>query len=287
MVVSNQVQQSQRIRRAFSSASQSYEQAAVLQREVCNRLLERLADIGKPAQRILDVGAGTGTSVRALQQHYPDAECVAVDFAHTMLLELKHHDDLIRRPQLVCADAASLPFAASVFDLVFSSLTFQWCDDPAVVFNEVKRVLAPQGLLLFATLGPDTLYELRNSWAEADDAVHVNAFLDMHHIGDLLLHAGFTNPVVDVERITLTHHDVKVLLRDLKALGANTVIGERRRGLTGRHRMQAMLKAYEQFRTAGGDFPATFEVVYGLAWQSDDQHPLRFFPPDSFLSGRY
>jgi malonyl-CoA O-methyltransferase len=283
----DQVKYKQRVRRAFSSAGKSYEQAAVLQREVCSRLIERMVDIGRQPDRILDIGAGTGTSARALQAQYPDAQCVAMDFACDMLRELKHHHNASSEAELVCADAAALPFAESVFDLVFSSLTFQWCDDIAVVFSEVKRVLAPQGLFLFTTLGPDTLFELRSSWAKVDDAVHVNSFLDMHHIGDALLETGFSNPVVDVERIVLTHKNVDVLLSDLKALGANTVIGGQGRGLTGRRRMQAMFEAYERYRTDAGDFPATFEVVFGLAWQADDRQPMRFVPTDSFLSGRY
>ncbi|MBN1378140.1 MAG: malonyl-ACP O-methyltransferase BioC [Gammaproteobacteria bacterium] len=274
--------QYQRIRRAFSAASQSYEQAAVLQREVCGRLTERLSDIEKQAEWILDIGAGTGTSTRALHQQYPNAECVALDFAYPMLQHLKQHSERIQKPRIVCADASNLPFCDSQFDLVFSSLTFQWCHDLAGVFNEVRRVLAPNGLFLFATLGPDTLYELRNSWAAVDDAVHVNHFLDMHHVGDALLHAGFANPVVDVERIVLTQQSVDVLLRDLKALGANTVIGKRRHGLTGHRRLQAMRREYERFRTAEGNLPATFEVVFGMANQANAQHPLRYFSTDSF-----
>lgn len=285
--MTDQAKYKRRIRRAFSAASKSYEQAAVLQHEVCSRLIERLVDVCRRPDRILDIGAGTGTSTRALQAQYPGARCVAMDFASDMLLELKFHRNASPETEIVCADAAKLPFKESAFDLIFSSLTFQWCDDIAAVFREVKRVLAPQGLFLFTTLGPDTLFELRNSWAKVDDVVHVNAFLDMHHIGDALLQTGFSNPVVDVERIVLTHKSVDVLLHDLKALGANTVIGRQGRGLTGRGRLQAMFDAYERYRVDTGEFPATFEVVFGLAWQADDQTPMRFVPPDSFLSGRY
>ena len=276
----------QRIRRAFSAASRSYEQSAVLQREVSARLLERLTEIGKPARRVLDIGAGTGTSIRNLQQHYPEAECVALDSALSMLLESGQRNTTAGT-SAVCGDASTLPFADSIFDLVFSSLTMQWCSDLEVVFGEVRRVLAAKGLFLFTTLGPDTLYELRDSWAQVDSLVHVNRFSDMHDVGDALLRAGFADPVVDMERIVLTQPDVQTLLHDLKALGANTLFTGYRRGLTGRGMMQRMIKAYERFRRPEGDIPATFEVVYGLAWQADNERPLRFVSPDSFLSGRY
>ncbi len=269
------------IRRAFSAASQSYEQAAVLQREVGNRLVERLVEINKPAARILDLGAGTGTSIRALRQRYLHSEFVALDFALPMLQQLQRQQEPLLSTQVVCADVANLPFGTCLFNLVFSSLTLQWCEDLPTVFREVRRVLADDGLFLFATLGPDTLYELRHSWAAADAAAHVNSFQDMHHVGDALLHAGFADPVVDVERIVLTHSTVDVLLQDLRALGANTVLGGRRVGLTGRRRMQAMREAYEQFRTTDGVLPATFEVVYGLARQPSNHRPMQFVPPNS------
>lgn len=275
----------QRIRRAFASARHSYEQAAVLQREVCNRLLERLSVLGHRVEWILDVGAGTGTGTRGLQRIYPQADCVALDFAGLMLQELQRQDNNTTPALTVCADAACLPFRESLFDLVFSSLTLQWCSNLTSVFSEVRRVLAVNGLFLFATLGPDTLLELRHSWSQVDDSTHVNEFIDMHHIGDALLHAGFSDPVVDVERIVLTHKEVEVLLRDLKALGANTVMGKRRKGLTGPGVMRAMIDAYQQFRTPQGEYPATFEVIYGIARQPDDRHALHFIPRESFTGG--
>ncbi len=258
-----------------------------MQREVCGRLIERLVDTQKKPASILDLGAGTGTTIRALQQQHPESELVALDFAASMLLELRQNAGQLLAPDTVCADAADLPFSPALFDLVFSSLTLQWCDDLLRVFREVRRVLTTNGLFLFATLGPDSLYELRNSWAAVDNTAHVNTFVDMHEVGDALLSAGFSDPVVDVERIVLSHRQVDVLLRSLKALGANTVLGERRRSLTGRRRVEAMVKAYEQYRSAEGDYLATFEVIFGIARQSTNQQSMRYFSADSLLNKRY
>ena len=166
-----------------------------------------------------------------------------------------------------------LPVAGSAVDLVFSSLMLQWCNDLDAAFAEAARVLRPGGLFIFATLGPDTLRELRASWAGADNKVHVNAFMDMHDVGDSLIRAGLADPVLDVERLTLTYDDGYRLMRELKYLGAHNVNVGRRKTLTGKRRMLDMLAAYEQFRQEGR-LPATYEVVYGHAWMLD-RTPVR------------
>lgn len=132
--------------------------------------------------------------------------------------------------------------------------------------------------MLFATLGPDTLKELRASWATVDNERHVNTFLDMHDVGDAMLAAGFADPVLDVDYITLRFPDMKALLRGFRTLGANTVPG-RSAGLTGKQRFTAMCEAYEHFRAADGLYPATYEIVFGLAWSRDSSvRPLTFMP---------
>lgn len=278
-----------KIRAAFSRASRSYDAAAVLQREVCDRLSERLEELNINPQKILDLGAGTGNGTRALKKAYSRADIYAVDFAFPMLQQLRSSSGFLRRPIPVCADAQRLPFRSQAFDLAFSSLTLQWCLDLQAVWAELRRVMKPGGTLLFATLGPATLHELRAAWTEADQYQHVNPFLDMHDIGDAMMKAGFKDPVLDIETITLTYREVRGLLSDLKALGANTVLNQQSgKGLLGKRRYAAMQKAYEPFKGADGSYPATFEVVYGLAWQPEltgtadsDVHPLRFMPPES------
>lgn len=252
------------VRDAFDRAAPGYDAAAVLQHEVGARLRERLALTTVRPARVLDVGCGTGRATRELMRYYRNAQVVAADFAPAMLRQTRRRFWL-RPPALVCADAAALPFADAGFDLVFSNLMLQWCDDLDGCLRELRRVTAAHGLLLFSTLGPDTLQELRAAWSEVDGATHVNGFVDMHDIGDALIRAGFVEPVMDVEHITMTYDDVFALMRDLKRIGAHNVTAGRARNLTGRERMRKLSAAYEKSRR-DGRLPATYEVVYGTAW---------------------
>jgi malonyl-CoA O-methyltransferase len=252
-------------RRSFERAAAGYDQAAALQQEVGRRLLQRLDLMKIQPGRVLDLGCGTGQCLPELMSRYPSADLVALDIALPMLGRARRRGRWLRRPRCVCADAERLPFADASFDLVFSNLMLQWCVDLDVVFRELQRVLRPGGLLLFTSFGPDTLRELHDSWARVDGYSHVNAFQDMHDVGDALLRTRFADPVIDVERITLTYPDLWQLMRELKQLGAHNVTAGRPRGLTGKTRMQHLLQAYEQFRR-DGVLPASYEIVNGHAW---------------------
>ncbi|MCG6895943.1 MAG: malonyl-ACP O-methyltransferase BioC [Thiocapsa sp.] len=254
-----------RARLNFERAAARYDSAAVLQREIAGRLLERLDYVRLEPHRILDLGAGTGHALDALYRRYRKARLVALDFAHGMLLQARRHGSWRRRPLCVCADAESLPLADGAVDLIVSNATFQWCNDLDHTFEECLRVLRPGGLLMFTTFGPDTLKELRQAWATVDGASHVSRFLDMHDIGDALIRARFADPVMDAEHLTLTYLGIHDLMQDLKALGASNVTLDRPRGLTGRARVAALGEAYEINRREGR-LPASYEVVYGHAW---------------------
>ena len=253
------------VRRAFDRAAATYDAAAELQRRVRDELLSRLDYVKLEPAAVLDLGAGTGHAALALKRRYPASTVLAVDLAESMLREARRRQTLFRRFQRVCADAAALPLRSASVELVFSSLMLQWCDVPDGVFAECRRVLRPGGLLSFTTFGPDTLVELRRAWAAADDGVHVSRFLDMHDVGDALVRAGFAEPVMDVDRVTLTYAEVRDLMRDLKAIGAHNAASGRRRGLTGRSTFARVVDAYERERR-DGRLPATYEVVYGHAW---------------------
>ncbi len=257
------------IRRSFDRAAASYDQAAVLQREVAGRLAERLELIRLNPDMILDVGSGTGYGSDLLRKRYPAARLINLDFAPAMLRRARAKAPWLERWRgrraYVCADAMALPLADASVDMIFSSLVLQWCDDLDAVFGEFRRVLRPGGLLMFATLGPDTLKELRASWAVVDGYSHVSRFLDMHDIGDAMVRARLADPVMDVEHIRLTYAEVKDLMRDLKSLGSRNATRGRSSGMTGRRRLRAMIQAYEQFR-CDGVLPATYEVAYGHAW---------------------
>ncbi len=252
------------VRRAFARAARDYERAAVLQRDIGARLLARLDVIKLIPSRTLDLGCGTGFCAHALRRRYRKAEVVGLDIAPAMLHEARRRDGWLRRGHWLGGDAERLPFADAAFDLVFSNFTLQWCD-PDRVFGEVARVLRPGGLFMFTSFGPDTLRELRDAWATVDGAPHVHGFIDMHDLGDALVRAHLAEPVMDVDRLTLTYKDVMSLLRELKDIGAHNVARGRSPALTGKARFARFRAAYEA-QARDGRIPATYEVVYGQAW---------------------
>jgi len=259
------------VRGAFDRAAGTYDQHAVLQYEVGRRLLERLEYQRHAPGTVLDLGCGTGRAITGLQQQFPAARVIALDWSRPML-DRARGSSAMTLP--VCADMQSLPLSARSVDLVFSNLAAQWSPDPARLFGQLRRVLRPGGLMVFSTFGPDTLRELRAAWQAADDQAHVNQFIDLHDLGDLLLSLGFAEPVMDMEMFTLEYPDVLSLMRELKAIGAHNAAAGRHSGLTGKQRLQSMLSAYEQFRR-GERYPATFEVVYGAAFGPAEGQPVR------------
>ena len=255
------------VQRAFARAAAGYDAAAVLQREIGTRLFERLALMKLEPRRVLDLGCGTGQLTRLLLKRYRHAETLGADIAPPMLSAARRDGfwPWRRRARWLVADAEHLPLATASCDLIVSNLMLQWCN-PDAVFGECRRLLRPGGLLLFTTFGPDTLKELRAAWQATDGGVHVHDFIDMHDLGDALLRARFADPVMDVERLTLTYNDVGGLLRDLKAIGAHNAATERPHALTGKARFTRFKAAYEQFRDRDGRLPASHEIVYGHAW---------------------
>jgi len=265
MQLADQLPEKRLARRSFEHAAESYDAAAVLQQEVAQRLLERLDLMKLEPARVLDLGCGTGYCIPELMSRYKRADIVALDIARPMLEQARRRGRWLHRPRCVCGDAERLPFEDESFDLVFSNLMLQWCVDLDAAFAELQRVLRPGGLLLFTSFGPDTLKELRDSWAQVDGDTHVNAFLDMHDVGDALVKTRFADPVMDVERITVTYPDVWKLMRELKQIGAHNVTAGRPRGLTGKSHMQQLVNAYERYRQADV-LPASYEIVNGHAW---------------------
>ena len=262
----------QAMRAAFEKAAAGYDAVAVLQQEVANRLVDRMDVMSMKPVSILDVGAGTGFVSQLLAERYPKAKVTALDLAFNMLKQAKNKRSFKQRWNkqfhYVHAEVENLPFADASVELVISGLTMQWCQDLPKVFAEFKRVLAPGGLLLFSSFGPDTLKELRHSWSEVDDLPHVNAFADMHDVGDALMQSGFADPVMDMEMLTVTYKDVKTVMSDLKQIGAHNVMQGRSHNMTGKNKLLNMIQAYEQFRV-DGLLPVSHEIVYGHAWVSE------------------
>lgn len=280
------------IRRAFGRAATSYAAHSPLQAEVALRLREHLDEIADFApRRIVDVGCGPGGGCVALRARHPEADIIALDLALPMLREVgrmgsgsfpadgapnpgsseNEPDPIFPR---ICADAQALPLADASVDLVHSSLCLQWCDDPGLALAEFRRVLRPEGLLLFSTFGPDTLKELRAAFAEVDRTPHVSRFIDMHDIGDGLLASGFRDPVMEREDFVLTYADVRSLMRELRAIGATNADVQRQRSLTGKAHFARVEAAYERFRV-DGVLPATYEVVYAIARAPAPGQPRR------------
>ncbi len=275
----------ERARSSFSRAADSYDEAAVLQREVSRRMLERLDLVTLEPGAVLDLGCGTGEQTQQLLQRYSKAAIHSLDFALPMLAHVRNKGRWLRRPRCICGDMEQLPLANNSIDLICSSLAFQWASDPASLYQECLRVLRPGGLLMFTTFGPDTLQELRAAWAAVDNHAHVSPFMDMHDLGDILINSGYAAPVMDVERITLTYGRVDDLMRDLKSIGARNATTQRQRGLTGKSRMQAMRDAYESFRR-DGVLPASYEVVYGHAWAPEKKMSIAASVPLEMLNRR-
>ncbi|GAB3242695.1 malonyl-ACP O-methyltransferase [Chitinimonas naiadis] len=266
------------VRRAFERSAHSYDAAAVLQREVADRMLERLDLVKLAPNRVLDAGSGTGYAGPRLRSRYKDARLIELDLAQAMLQVAASKLGILdkvfaRRNWQVCADLESLPLANESVELVWSSLAIQWLNEPDRAFREFHRVLKPEGLLMFSSFGPDTLLELKHAFATVDKRPHVNRFIDMHDLGDALSHAGFSAPVMDMEKFVLTYDDVKSVMRDLKAIGAHNVAVGRSRGLMGKETFQRACDAYEKLRKEG-KLPATYEVVYGHAWKPQPKPQL-------------
>ena len=265
------------VRRDFDRCARGYDDAAVLAREVAARMLERLELVRMQPARVLDLGSGTGGVARALLRRYPQADALALDLSLQML-RAGHPAKPFwarwreRAPRPVCAAMERLPLADGAFDMVCSNLALEWSAAPEQALREVQRVLRRGGLFMFSTLGPDTLRELR---AAMPQAWRGRPLADMHDVGDALLRQGFADPVMDMERITLTYADVPALLRELRAAGAMPASVPSPAGLRGRGWLAALERDYRAFQHEGR-VPATFEIVYGHAWKSEQ--PPRLTP---------
>lgn len=263
--------------RAFDRAARTGVDTAALQREVETRMLERLEYVRLQPKRVLDAGCGTGRGLGLLRGRYPDADLFGVDFSQAVIRTASRAESLAGRVRRFLrgalsahlrADFARLPLPSGAIDLVWSNLALAWAEDPLAALREFRRVLAPGGLLMFSSYGPDTLRELKAAFSAASSARRVHSFVDMHDVGDMLVACGFAAPVMDAETITLTYAGVEDIARDLRASGQTCAGLDRPRALTGRRTWRRMLAAYEIERK-NGRLPATVEVVYGHAWTGE------------------
>jgi malonyl-CoA O-methyltransferase len=274
----------------FDRRAVTFGEVAFLPREIAQRMRERLDYIKVTPTHVLDAGCGAGDDLPVLRQRFPEAPVFGTDLSWQMLTRAVQHDvgDTswrrflpaalgkalgARGPRFAQADFSALPFAAGGFDLIWSNLALHWHSRPDLVFPEWQRVLKVNGLLMFSTLGPDTLKELRGAYAQVEAAhggpsrAHVIDFVDMHDLGDMLVESGFEIPVMDQETLTITYKSPQSLLADVRRWGAYPF--ERAASeLPARRLHKALLAALEARRSADGTIPLTFEVIYGHAWKA-------------------
>ena len=264
------------IRRAFSRSAAGYDAAAALQREAGRRLMESLEYLDqRTPEVVLDVGSGPAHAAADMRKRWPRAQVVALDLALPMLREAKKQSGWWKPFGRVCADARALPIADNSVDVLHSNLCLQWVEDLPAVFAGFRRLLKPGGLLLCSTFGPETLVELRDAFAQADEAPHVSRFPPIAQFGDALMSAGFRDPVLDRDLFTLTYADLPALMRELRALGATNALQARRHSLTGKGRFAAAAAAYETLRREDGRLPSSWEVIYAHAWAPPPGAPIR------------
>ena len=247
------------MRRAFERAARSYDGAAGLQREAGARLAARLDGLPHAPRRILDAGSGTGHGATLLEQHYADAQIVELDIAHAMICAARTKRGATAG---VCGDIERLPFKGEAFDLAWSNMALQWCVELPTALRELWRVLRPGGWLLLSTLGPGTLWELRQAFGGVDAHSHVNRFADRNEVSSELRDAGFAALRIECEAAALRYGTVREVMRDLKAIGAHNVTSGRPAGLMGKEKWRQVERNYERLRTGGGQLPATYEVIY-------------------------
>ncbi len=270
-----------------------------LLREIERRMLERLELVRLEPERVLDVGTGLGQGAARLQQRYPRACVLGVDVAEPMAVQAArlHGASALRSlgtrlqrwfggapsagasPLFAACDAQRLPLAPSSVDLLWSNLAWHWFADPRAVLDEWQRVARAGGLLMFSAFGVDTLREL------AALGVRLPPMHDLHDVGDALVGAGFAEPVMDAERLTVSWDDAAKLMRELRGLGGDALRG-RRPGLRGRGAMARWLAAIEALAGPDGRISITFEIVYGHAWcPARKRLPAGYSPVDFVAKG--
>ena len=282
---------SRRLRRIFDRRAATFDDVAFLPREIAQRMRERLDYIKINPASVLDAGCGAGEDLPALRERFPEAPVFGTDLSHAMLRRALDHDGGdtswrrflpasigralgTRGPRFAQADFSALPFAAGAFEFVWSNLALHWHSRPDLVFPEWQRVLKVSGLLMFSTLGPDTLKELRSAYAQVDAAhglgarAHVIDFVDMHDLGDMLVESGFEIPVMDQETLTITYRSPESLLADVRRWGAYPFVRDDARPQAARRLHRALLAALEARRGPDGTIALTFEVIYGHAWKA-------------------
>jgi malonyl-CoA O-methyltransferase len=265
------------VQRQFDRRASRFAGASAIVREVGQRLFERLDYIRHDAHVVIDLGCGAGEQRAALRGRFARAIWLGIDLSQGMLALGRDSAPAVTRwlppglrPRLqarICANGDRLPLADGSVDCVFSNLMLHWHPAPHQVFGEIGRVLREGGLLLFSSLGPDTLRELREACEAALPQAQPMPFVDMHDLGDMMVASGFAAPVMDSETIRLTYGSARRLLAEVRALGGNPR-DDRPRPLPSGRQARSLLAELEARRDAEGRIGLTFEISYGLGWKA-------------------
>ncbi|HWL71012.1 MAG TPA: methyltransferase domain-containing protein [Geminicoccus sp.] len=245
--------------------------------EVADRLVERLSEIRRPFPRVLELGSWRGRMADLLR---------VAGLGRDVIVALDPvADALDAGPGLkVQAEPEALPFADESFDLVVSALALHHVDDLPGVLLQLRRILAPDGLMLLALLGGESLFELRSALMQAEldikggAAMRVAPFVDIRDAAALLQRAGLALPVADVDRITVSYPDALALLHELQSMGEGGALLERPRGLFRRDLLLRAAAIYgEQFARADGRVIASFDILHLSGWKPHEsqQQPAR------------
>ncbi len=253
------------VRRRFDRAAEKFEEFDFVHAVTRNGLLARLEPMVVQAKTVVDLGCATGSACKPLAKRFRRAHIIALDLSASMLQQVRRKQSWLAKYSLLHANANAIPLIDQSVDVVFANQLLPWVDDSTMVFTEVARVLRENGLFLFSSLGPDSLSELRQAWQSVDAGVHVNRFPDMHDLGDAAVHAGLTDPVLDVDRLSVTYQDANALFRDLTGCGARNCLAKRNGTLVGKARFDTMTATLERHRK-DGTIELDLELIYGHCW---------------------
>jgi malonyl-CoA O-methyltransferase len=243
-----------------------------LHSEVARRLAERLVPIRAQPERVLDWWAGPGGGARVLRERYPKAEIVAVEPDATWLARRAR---VVRRPWWGLGKAsAGLGRSAADSDttlgraqLVWANMALHGVVDPPALFSRWHALLGVDGFIAFSCLGPGTLRELRDLYAALHWPAPTPGFIDMHDLGDMLVAAGFADPVLDQETLALSWPNAEALLAELRQLGGNAA-PDRFAGLRTPAWRRRLVAALGERAGADGRITLSFEVAYGHGFKA-------------------
>jgi malonyl-CoA O-methyltransferase len=255
------------IRRRFDRAAIHFDEFDFVHAVTRDGLFARLQPMVIEAHTIVDLGCATGSACKALTKRFHGARVIGVDQSPKMLHLANRKKSWLAKYSFLEASADAIPLADQSVDIVFCNQLLPWVDDTGPIFAEVNRLLRKGGLFIFASLGPDSFSELRRAWQASDHGVHVNHFPDMHDLGDAAVRAGLSDPVLDVDRLSVTYENSAALFRDLTGSAARNCLTDRALSLTGKDRFAAMSQELQPLGSKA-TIELELELVYGHCWGS-------------------